>query len=278
MKISSNLLILGVIAALIVGGAYAVTLALASPAAQQAATGTPGTGTPMATRMTQERPTPAPVNLVRAWSSMCVEGVPYTLLSVPLDAKFALVIPQASVSTNGTAVPVTGGLQLPSGTVIPANGTSAPASTSFVGGTAAPTETMTPQATTGTGTPQASNGTAIVPVTGANSSNKGTLGQIPTQNACTAMGTMSGLQLVMCTGPEGNHYILYVHNASGTQAYQGTLWDCAKANKNTSPAAANTTALTLPAGTTAATMPPTLPPTLPPATLPPTTAPATPTP
>src|SRR5512142_1844734 len=115
MKISSNLLILGVIAALILGGAYAVTLALASPAAQQAATGTPGAGTPMGTgtATTEAKATPAPPDLVRVWSSMCVEGVPYTLLSVPMDAKFALVIPQASVSTNGTAVPVTGGLKLP---------------------------------------------------------------------------------------------------------------------------------------------------------------------
>ncbi len=288
MKVPSNLVILGVIAALIIGGAFAVSIALASPGAQQTATGTPGTATAgtgavMATGTTQAQGTPVPPLLVRVWNSMCVEGVPYTLLSVPLDAKFALVIPQAANSTTGTAVPVTGGLKLPSGTVI-ASGTGAasssgtampsgsstamPSGTSFVGGTAAPTETMTPQASTGSGTPQASNGTAIVPVTGAeSSSNKGTLGQVPAQNSCTGLGQVSGLQLIICTGPEGNPYTLYVHDVNGTQTYNGTLWDCSKLNKTTSSSSSPaSTALPVGSGTApAATLPPTAAPTNPPA-------------
>lgn len=235
MKSSSKIIASGVVAALIIGAAFAVTLAFAGSPLQAATTGTPGTGTPgtgtpgaagsMAQATNTMQPTPVPPRYVRVWSSMCVEGVPYTLLSVPTDVRFALVETQAS----------SGPVQ-PSASLTPqANG-----STAGGAGTGTPqasTGTGTPQASiSSTGTPQAANG-AAVPVTGAQNS----LGIVPAQDSCTSLGTVSGVQLIMCTGPQASKYQLYAHGSQGTETYMGQLWDCALPNRT--PASKNGSAV-----------------------------------
>ncbi len=178
---------------------------------------------------------------------MCVEGVPYTLLSVPTDAKFAVVVPEGVVVPPSiTSVPVTGG-----------SGTSTPSATGTA--TVAASVTSAPS-TNGTMTPQASIGAPPVPVTGDNDQ----LGQMPTQNSCTGLGVVSGVQLIMCTGPEGHAFTLYVRNSSGTQTYHGSLWDCSAMKTpvpNLAPSTATPTSqpTTLPVGTLPATLPPATP-------------------
>lgn len=195
MKIPFNLIVMGVIAALVIGGAYAVTLVLASSAgtsaAQAATTGTPGTATTTAQASPTQPGTPVPVSLVRVWSQMCVEGVPYTLLGIPTDAKFALVLPEPS----------------PSLTTTPGATTAAPgAATTAPGGAPG---TATPQASIGTASPSSAAGATT-----------------PGEPACTGLGTINGNQLVMCTGQQASTFTLYVHNSSGTQQYHGDFWDC----------------------------------------------------
>ena len=220
MRKRSSIIAIGVIAALIVVAAFAVSMVFAGSPLQTATTGTPGTaaGTTTGTPATQQaQSTPVPPRYVRIWSSMCVEGVPYTLLSVPPDAKFAVVEeqkassgpikPSASLTplaSSGTGVPVTGG-----------TGTSQASTMTGPG---------TPQVAMSTGTPQAGSGTGV-PVTGGN----GSLGIVPSQNSCTAMGTISGQQMVMCSGPQANTFTLYVHGSQGTETYHGQLWDCTAA-------------------------------------------------
>ncbi len=244
MKSSSKIIATGVIAALIIGAAFAVTMAFAGSPLQAATTGTPGTGTPgaagavaQATNTTQ--PTPVPPRYVRVWSSMCVEGVPYTLLSVPTDVRFALVQVQASsgpVKPSASLTPQANGSTAGKGTGTPQASTGS--------GTGAP------QASIGTGTPQAANGTGV-PVTGAQNS----LGMVPAENSCTSLGTVSGVQLVMCTGPQASAYTLFAHGAQGSQTYMGKLWDCTVVNKTPAPKN-NVTGMGTATGMPAATMTP----------------------
>ncbi len=204
MKIPLSLIVMGVIAALIIGGAYAVTLALARPAgvgaAQQATTGTPGTATTAAQASPTQPGTPVPVSLVRVWSQMCVDGVPYTLMAVPTDAKFALVLPEPSPSLTTTPGAATGAA------------TSAP-------GAASGTATSAPGGAPVTATPQASIGPASPSTVGGAST-------MPGEPACTGLGTINGNQLVMCTGTQGTTFTLYVHNSKGTEQYHGDFWTC----------------------------------------------------
>ncbi len=193
MKIPFNLVVMGMLAALVIGGAYAVTLALASPAAssaaQQATTGTPGTATTAAQASPAQPGTPVPVSLVRVWSQMCVDGVPYTLMGVPTDAKFTLVLPEPAPSLTTT-----------------------PGATSGVA-------TSAPGGASGTATPQASIGTASPPAGGgANAASS--------EPACTGLGSINGNQLVMCTGVQGTTFTLYVHDTKGTEQYHGDFWVC----------------------------------------------------
>ncbi len=222
MKSSSKIIATGVIAALLVGAAFAVTLAFAGSPLQAATTGTPGTGTPgaagaVAQATNTQQPTPVPPNYVRVWSSMCVEGVPYTLLSVPTDVKFALVEVQAS---SGPVKPSASLTPQANGSTAGGTGTGTPQASTGAGTQQA--GTGTPQASIGTGTPQAANGTGV-PVTGAQNS----LGMVPAEDSCTALGTVSGVQLIMCTGPQASKYELFAHGSQGSQTYNGQLWDCA---------------------------------------------------
>ena len=209
MKSSSNIIAIGVIAALIIGAGFAVSMAFAGSPRQAATTGTPGaatTGTAQAT--------PVPPSFVRVWSSMCVEGVPYTLLSVPPDTKFALVEESVAgaVTPGATLTAIAGTPQASSGTGVPVTG--------GTGTPAASMTTETPQATLSSGTSQA--GGTGVPVTGGT----GSLGVVPGQNSCTALGTASGQQLVLCTGPQAAPFTLFVHGSQGSQTYKSQLWDC----------------------------------------------------
>ncbi len=240
MKSSSKIIATGVVAALIVGAAFAVTLAFAGSPLQAATTATPGTGTPgtgtpgaagsVAQATNTMQPTPVPPRYVRVWSSMCVEGVPYTLLSVPTDVRFALVETQAS---SGPVQPSASLTPQANGSTAGGAGTGTPQASA---GTGTPQASMgsgtgTPQASIGsTGTPQAANG-AGVPVTGAQNS----LGIVPAQDSCTSLGTVSGVQLIMCTGPQASKYQLYAHGSQGTETYMGQLWDCSLPNRTPSP-------------------------------------------
>ncbi len=251
MKSSSKIIATGVIAALIIGAAFAVTMAFAGAPLQAATTGTPGTGTPsaagaVAQATNTQQPTPVPPRYVRVWSSMCVEGVPYTLLSVPTDVRFALVQVQAAA---GPVKPSASLTPQANGSTAGGAGTGTPqASTAGTGTPQASmgTGTGTPQASMGTGTPQAANGTGV-PVTGA----QNTLGMVPAENSCTSLGTVSGVQLIMCTGPQASKYTLYAHGSQGTQTYFGTLWDCTS-GKTPSPKTSTgmSTATSAPAGPT----------------------------
>jgi hypothetical protein len=150
---------------------------------------------------------------------------------------------------------VTGATATPS--VIPAVSTPG-----FVGATAGPSPSAV--------TPQGYNGAAVVPATG--------LGVVPAQNSCTLLGPFSGLQMVMCTGPQGSGYTLYARTANTIQVYQGSLWDCANP-ENTPTPLAMPTLVNSPMPTNAATQLPTLPPTQAPTqppTAPPTVAPTEP--
>ena len=276
MKIPSNIATIAVIAIILIAGGLAIVLSIPrSPkplpppittgVAASATHAVSASNTPLPTTLPLTPGTPLPAALVRVWNSMCVEGVPYTLLSVPPDARFALVQAQGQVPM--TAIPLTGLTPIPS--VIPTYSTPG-----FVGGTAGPL----PTATT---TPQAANGTALVPATGSNS---GSLGVAPTQNSCTALGQLNGLQMIMCTGPEGAVFNFYVRQGNAAQLYQGMLWNCT-APSNTP--VASVTALpalssTPPPTLAPTTVPPTAQPTLPPPTAaptnPPTIAPTSPPP
>lgn len=242
MKISFNLIVTGVIVAVLIGGAYAVNMAFASPGLQ-AATGTPGvtttsTGTVQPTAVTA---TPKPLSLVRVWNNMCVQGVPYALLSVPPEAKFALVLPESQI-VAAAGLPGPNTPNAPAGTAQAGAGTATPQASAGTSTPQASAGTATPQASTGGGTPQAA--ITSVPVTGG-------FGQVPPINSCTGLGTLNGQQLVMCTGPQGSRYTLYVHDAQGTQTYMGTLWDCTphalpNPNKGAAPAIVVSPSATLP--------------------------------
>ncbi len=271
MRTPPNAVTISAIVVIVIAAALAVFLSIPKPPAQMPAPSTPRitttlspvkpTPTLIATTIAQLAGTPLPGALVRVWNSMCVEGVPYTLLSVPLDAQFALVQAQAQVPM--TSIPLTGGTAAPS--VVPTYSTPA-----FVGGTAGPYPTATALAATNT---------PVVPVTGPNSS-KGTLGILPTQNSCTQLGQLNGLQMVMCTGPEQSRFTIYVRQGNTAQLYQGMLWDCSLATATAVPSLlptlSNTALPTSLPPTVVPTLPvPTIPPTLPPTSVPPTVPPPT---
>ena len=273
MKIPSNIATIAVIAIILIAGGLAIVLSIprapktvplpvTTAAAATATHAVTASNTPLATVLPLTPGTPLPAALVRVWNSMCVEGVPYTLLSVPLDATFALVQAQGQVPM--TAIPLTGLTPIPS--VIPTYSTP-----SFVGGTAGPSPTAT-------STLQGDNGTALVPATGSKS---GALGAVPTQDSCTELGPLNGLQMVMCTGPEGGVFNVYVRQGNTAQLYQGVLWNCTAPINTPAPSATALPALSsTPQPTLASTtVPPTaVPPTVPPPTTAPTIVPTSPAP
>ncbi len=266
MQTRSNLVTIAVVVAILILALLAIIVAYPRPHAPVPVPNTPALS-PSATNPIPASATaaattlpvigtPLPGALVRVWSAMCVEGVPYTLFSVPLDARFALV--QAEAHVPATSIPFTGMTALPS--PIPTFSTP-----SFVGGTAGPLPTATSQP---------GNGAAIVPATGSN----GSLGIVPSQNSCTPLGQLNGLQMIMCTGPEGNPFTFFVREADKAQVYQGTLWNCTLPSSTPVPGILPTASQTLQPTALPSTVPTTLPTTAPTTAVPPTSQPTSPPP